>query len=161
MAELRRLIAEARAQGDFRRIVELVPYARLIGLELGTDDDGSLLYRLNYQPGNIGNAQLPAIHGGVIGGFMQHAALLEVLWNLDADVLPKAVDFSIDYLRPARPEVLCAQCTVVRQGQKVANVAVSAWQGSPQRIVATARIHYLLSRPWGDAADAPEGGATP
>jgi uncharacterized protein (TIGR00369 family) len=161
VAELRRLIDEARAKGDYRRIVDLVPYGRLIGLDLAPGDNGNLLFRLSFKPGNIGNPLVPALHGGVIGGFMQHAALLQVLWNLDVEVLPKAVDFSIDYLRPARLETLHAECTVVRQGQRVANVAVTAWQGSPQRIVATARIHVLLSRPCEGAADAAEGGTTP
>ena len=105
-----------------------------------------MLFSLPYRPSNIGNALLPALHGGVIAAFMEHSATLQLLWNMESTKLPKIIDFSIDYLRPGRPETLYADCSVVRQGQRVANVAVNAWQGSPERVVATARMHFLLSR---------------
>jgi uncharacterized protein (TIGR00369 family) len=147
MVELVELIAQSRATKDYERLAQFAPYAKLLGIAFGEEADGSLLYRLEYKPENIGNTLLPALHGGVIAGFMEHAATLEILWNRETISLPKIIDFSIDYLRPGRPEVLFAQCTLIRQGLRVANVAVSAWQGSPERTVATARMHFLLSRP--------------
>lgn len=147
MNELSALITEARRSGEYQPVVDLVPYARLLGMDLSDDADGRLLFRLRYQPQNIGNQLLPAIHGGVIAAFMEHSALLHVLWNLESAVLPKVVDFSIDYLRSGRPEPVYAHCSVVRQGQRVANVAVSAWQETPERVIATARTHFLLPRP--------------
>lgn len=147
MIELTRFVADARARGDSRAMVDLIPYARLLGMDFSECEPGKLCYRLAYREQNIGNHLLPALHGGVIAAFMEHAALLELLWNQETSVLPKVIDFSIDYLRPGRPETTFAECTVVRQGQRVANVAVSAWQSSRERVIATARCHYLLSRP--------------
>lgn len=147
MKQLMAFVEEARAARDYQRVVDLVPYARLLGMGCEAADEGRLLFRLDYRPENVGNQLLPAIHGGVIAAFMEHAALLQVLWNLETTVLPKVIDFSIDYLRPGRPLPTYAQCSVIRQGQRVANVAVSAWQEAPERAIATARTHFLLSKP--------------
>jgi len=146
MKELIDLVLEARAAGDCQRLVDLVPYARLIGMDFSATKQG-LLFRLPFRQENVGNYLLPAIHGGVVAAFMEHSALLQILWNMESTILPKVVDFSIDYLRPARAETTYANCSVIRQGQRIANVAVSAWQGEPDRVVATARMHFLLSRP--------------
>ncbi|RFA26166.1 hypothetical protein CAI21_17710 [Alkalilimnicola ehrlichii] len=106
-----------------------------------------LVFKLPFREQNVGNYRLPALHGGVIGAFMEHSALLQILWNMESDFLPKVIDFSIDYLRPGRPETIFAECEVLRQGQRVANVSIRTWQSDPAKPVATARSHFLLSRP--------------
>lgn len=146
MFDLAELIAQTRASKDYERLAQFAPYAKLLGITFSEDADGKLLFRLDYKPENIGNSMLPALHGGVIAAFMEHSATLEILWHRETVSLPKIIDFSIDYLRPGRAEPLLAQCSLVRQGLRIANVAVSAWQGSPERMVATARMHFLLSR---------------
>ena len=146
MKDFAAIVARARSRGDTAAIVELVPYARLIGMAFEQDDEG-LLFRLRFRKENIGNRVMPALHGGVIGAFMEHSAILQLLWNQDSSLLPKIVDFSIDYLRPGRDRDVLARCTVWRQGQRVANVAVAAWQDDARRTIATARAHFLLSHP--------------
>ncbi len=146
MTELTQLISEARAAGDYQRVVDMVPYASMLGIAFEADENGRLLFRLEYNERNIGNSLLPALHGGAIAAFMEHAALLELVWNQETVLLPKVIDFSIDYLRPGRPETVFAECHVIRQGQRVANVSVTAWQGDRNRIIATGRCHYLLTR---------------
>lgn len=144
MIEFVSFIRQARERRDYQAVVDLVPYARLLGMDF-SEQDGELLFRLVYRDQNIGNARVPALHGGVIGAFMEHSAILQLMWNLETTVLPKVVDFTIDYLRPGRPFATYARCNVLRQGQRVANVAVEAWQDDPQRLIAVARTHFLLS----------------
>ncbi|WP_440997197.1 PaaI family thioesterase [Arhodomonas sp. SL1] len=148
MKDLMDRIAAARAAGDPDALVALIPYARLLGIAF-RDEGGELSFRLGFQQGNVGNPHLPALHGGVIGAFMENAAALHLLWREEAGRVPKVVDFSIDYLRPGRPETLWARCDVRRQGRRVANVGVRAWQvaDGAEREVATARCHFLLSGP--------------
>lgn len=146
MTELETIIDEARAAGDPDRLVRHIPYARALGAgfrEIGNE----LLFSLAFRHENLGNPHLPALHGGVIGAFMENAAILHLLWRQETTRLPKVIDFSIDYLRPGRPEVAYAYCDVRRQGKRVANVGVTAWQGEgeEQRIIATARTHFLLT----------------
>jgi len=138
------LIQEARKTGDYQPFVKEIPYANLIGLELQALGD-DLLYKLPRNPDNIGNPLLPAIHGGVIGGFMELAASLELLLRSDPIVMPKMVDFSLDYLRAGRHQDTYAECQVWRQGNRVANVSVTAWQRHRREPIATARAHYLMA----------------
>src|SRR5690625_2522378 len=145
MQELTQSIADARARRDYQAIIDFVPYAKMIGIEVDRVEDDQLLLRLPYKRENIGNFRLPALHGGVIGAFMEHCAIVQTLWSLDSGRFPKIVDFSIDYLRPGRPETAYAACEVLRQGQRVANVSVKTWQSDPARPIATARGHFLLS----------------
>ncbi|KAB7623704.1 PaaI family thioesterase [Alkalilimnicola sp. S0819] len=145
MREFVAFIRQARARRDYRAVVEMVPYAGLLGMDFDEDEQG-LLFRLAYREQNIGNSQVPALHGGVIAAFMEHSAILQLMWNLESTVLPKVVDFTIDYLRPGRPRDTFARCQVLRQGQRVANVTVEAWQDDPARLIAVARTHFLLSR---------------
>jgi hypothetical protein len=68
----------AHARGDYAPLLQLIPYAGLIGIECSRVGD-DLLFRLPANKDNIGNPLLPAIHGGVIAGFMELAAALHLL----------------------------------------------------------------------------------
>jgi acyl-coenzyme A thioesterase PaaI-like protein len=93
---------------------------------------------------NVGNPTLPAIHGGALGGFMESAAIFHALGSVDSERVPKVIDFSIDYLRSGRYQDTYAMCEIVRQGRKVLNVSVSAWQNKRSEPIANARTHLLL-----------------
>jgi len=139
------LIQQAQASGDFQPLVDGIPYANLIGLEFqrfGND----VIFKLPNNPDNIGNPILPAIHGGVIGGFMELAASLHLLMFMDTPLMPKIVDFSLDYLRAGRSQDTFAECQVWRQGSRVANVSINAWQNNRENPIATARAHFLLAK---------------
>ena len=122
-----------------------VPHVRELGIELSRVDAGSAEGRLPYQPALIGNAALPALHGGVVASFMESAALMHLLLMLDEQRVPKSIDFSIDYLRSARAEESYAACAVERLGRRVAQVQIRCWQSDPARPVALARAHFLLA----------------
>lgn len=142
---LENIVHQARSSGDFKPLVDGIPYAKLLGLEfqrMGND----VLFTLPKNPDNIGNPILPAIHGGVIGGFMELAASLHLVMTMDTDALPKMIDFSLDYLRAGRHQDTFAECQVWRQGSRVANVAITAWQTNRSSPIATARAHFLLAR---------------
>ncbi len=112
---LEQLVRDARRNNDYSPLVELIPYAKLLGIEcLRLGDD--MVFRLPANKDNIGNPTLPAIHGGVIAGFMEHAAMLHLLTFMSIPHLPKIIDFSIDYLRAGHFRDTYAQCQVWRQG---------------------------------------------
>jgi acyl-coenzyme A thioesterase PaaI-like protein len=138
----------ARASGDYQSLMNAIPYAAVIGAEV-LQQEGELLFRLPKNPDNIGNPLLPAIHGGVIGGFMELAASIQVLIRAEPMGLPKLIDFSLDYLRAGRDQDTLVDCQIWRQGVRVANVAITAWQSDRQQPIATARAHFLLSASFG------------
>ena len=141
------IIEAAKAGGDPATLVAAMPYAAWLGLAPELGDDGGLLTRLRYQPKNIGNPVLPAIHGGVIGALLETAAIFHMLWEGETVVVPKIVTITVDYLRSARPVDTLAQATLTKQGRRIANVAVEAWQDDRAKPVAAARMHFLLPSP--------------
>ena len=138
------VLESARKDASPQQILDFIPYSSFIGAQAKMDGV-QVLYWLEKRASNIGNPSLPAIHGGVIGGFLELSAAIEILYTLDVGAVPKVVDFSLDYLRPGRYKTIYASCTVLRQGKKLVNVTASAWQDSPDKLIATARCHFLVS----------------
>lgn len=141
-------LARTRAEGDVEAWLALVPYARRIGVSAVLDPRGEgLLFRLDPREGNVGNVLLPALHGGVVAAFMETAATLDLMLASRAPRLPRLVDISIDYLRTARVAPTLARCSLLREGRRMGNVRVWAWQESEAVPVATARLHFVLGDP--------------
>ena len=156
MSDLAAARRAAKERADFSLLRQRVPYAAFLDVQV-TMEQGEPRFRLPFRPSLIGNTVLPALHGGVVAGFMENAALLHLLLLLDENKVPKSIDFSIDYLRSANALDSFAACTVARQGRRVAQVQIRCWQdekGHPGRTrdVALARAHFLL----GNSNDAPE-----
>lgn len=139
---MRDIIRKLKEKGAFTEINRHIPYAGFVGIEAFEDERG-LVSVLRYRESNIGNTQLPALHGGVVGALLEHAAILHLL--AAGDAFPKVINVSIDYLRPCRAVDTFARGTFVRQGRRIANVRVEAWQERPERPVAAAHAHFLLS----------------
>ncbi|MDI9780230.1 PaaI family thioesterase [Pseudomonas putida] len=140
---IRQQLNAAHAAGDYRPLLALIPYAGLIGIECEREGE-DLLFRLPASQDNIGNPLLPAIHGGVIAGFMELSAALYLLIYSESASIPKIIDFSIDYLRAGHLRDTYAQCQLWRQGRRVTNVAITAWQADRQSPIATARAHFKI-----------------
>ncbi|MCX8073902.1 MAG: PaaI family thioesterase [Candidatus Binatia bacterium] len=123
-------------------LLDAIPYARFLGVRVaGTKGHRELL--LPFRKELIGNPILPAIHGGVLGAFLE---LTAILCLLDAGVrerLPKPINFSIDYLRTAGPRDTHARAEIFKLGQRIANVHVVAWQTDPAKPVASGNGKFL------------------
>lgn len=137
------LIQQAPDAGTLGRWLQKIPYAGYLGIEARIED-GEILFILPENEELVGNAMLPAIHGGVVGGFMEMAGALHLIARMDQPVVPRTINFSLDYLRPTRLRDTYARCQVTRQGRQVANVAITAWQENSDTPCATARAHFLL-----------------
>jgi len=136
-------IAALKDAGDIVDINTLIPYAETVGLESFVDEKG-LITVLRFRESNIGNYGIRAIHGGVVGALLEHAGILQLLAETDAAVVPKIVNLSVDYLRPCLAADTFARGTVIKQGRRVANVRVVAWQDTPEKPVAAAHAHFLF-----------------
>ena len=92
-ADVRQRLNQAHAVGDYAPLLSLIPYAGLIGIECERQGE-QLLFRLPASADNVGNPLLPAIHGGVIAGFMELSAALYLLVYSESASIPKIIDFS-------------------------------------------------------------------
>jgi len=122
------------------------PYVDFLGVVEHPQVDAGPIYRLPFHEDLIGNPLLPAIHGGVLGGFAETVMFLHLVATNPpmAQGIPKAIDFAIDYLRPARPVDTYAQGLTIRLGNRVSLVQANLWQEDPQRPVAATRGHWLM-----------------
>lgn len=145
MSQLMQTFAALRETKDYTGIIEIIPYAKFLGVQFEETAEGELRFCLPYAERNIGNVLMPALHGGVIGGFLENAGLVHLMWVRESVEPPKVVDISFDYLRPAKPQTLYAQCELTKQGRRVANLLIEAWQEDRSKPIAVARAHFLLS----------------
>jgi acyl-coenzyme A thioesterase PaaI-like protein len=126
-----------------RRALERIPYARFLGVVLEEDDAGPLC-RLAFRDDLVGNVALPALHGGVVGAFLELTALVGLLEQTDSERVPRPINFAIDYLRSVGPRDTHARAEIVKHGRRIANVRVVAWQDDPARPVAAGTGNFLV-----------------
>jgi acyl-coenzyme A thioesterase PaaI-like protein len=136
-------IKQARENNNIDSLFELIPYTKMLNMS-SINMGKELVFVLAENKDNIGNPVLPALHGGAIGGFMENCAVFHILGHIDTSRIPKTIDFSIDYLSVGRLKNTYATCEVVRQGKKVINVDIIAWQEHRNNPIARARAHLLL-----------------
>jgi uncharacterized protein (TIGR00369 family) len=137
-------IREARASGDFNIVARAVPYFRFLRLDVRREERG-LVVLMPQDEKFIGNAMIPALHGGSLGAMMEAAAILQLLAASDSEHVPKTIDITVDYLRPPKPVDTFAFCSLTKHGRRVANVHVSCWQADPEKPVAAMHGHFLLA----------------
>ena len=136
-------MSEARAE-RLAALLDAIPYIRFLGMraELAGDEMTAIL---PFAERLVGNASVPALHGGVVGAFMEMTALAQLAIAEPSMRQPKAIDVTIEYLRPAKRFTTFARADVRKSGRRVANVHVEAWQEERSAPVAFLRGNFLLS----------------
>jgi uncharacterized protein (TIGR00369 family) len=127
-----------------KALVDAIPYARLLGVEVERVESAWDCV-LPFRDELVGNARLPAIHGGVLGSFLELTALLRLMDEDGVASVPKPINFSIDYLRSAGPRTTRARAEIFKLGRRIAHVHVVAWQEERDRPVAAGNGKFLLA----------------
>ena len=122
-------------------VLARIPYVAHLGARAELHGD-QMTAVLPFSPHLIGNPMLPALHGGVIGGFMELTAVIQL--SLQSGGAPKPIDVTVEYLRTGRPRDLFARAEVKKVGRRIANVQVEAWQDVRAKPIAALRGHFLL-----------------
>lgn len=142
--ELLKLARDAGEKVDLNALISAIPYAKFLGIEV--DQKGTEITTvLRFDPKIIGNPVLPALHGGVIGSFLETTAIIQLAYENGGEFLPKPIDITIDYLRSGRPQDTYARARITKHGRRVANVHVEAWQDEHTKPIAAAHGHFLLA----------------
>jgi uncharacterized protein (TIGR00369 family) len=120
------------------------PYARFLGLraEIAGDEMTAIL---PFSEHLVGNTLIPALHGGVVGAFLEMTAIAQLLVSEPQRRRAKTIDVTIEYLRPARALTTYARADLRKVGRRIANVHVEAWQEQRAAPVAMLRGHFLLA----------------
>ena len=132
------------AAQQLETFLQRVPYVRFLGMraELAGDEMTAIL---PFSPHLVGNTFLPALHGGVIGAFLEMTALAQLSVAQPSPRVHKTIDITIEYLRPGRAMTAYARADLRKVGRRVANVHVEAWQEARDQPIAFLRGHFLLS----------------
>lgn len=133
-----------RAQLDANALAKSVPYCAHLGVRVSVRD-GRLVLEMPFSDHLIGNPMVPAIHGGVIGSFLETAAISQVIWETAAKQTPKPVDITIDFFRTGRPVTSFAAARIVKLGRRVINVHAEMWQDDETKPVAMLHGHFLIT----------------
>lgn len=131
---------------NLEAFLQRVPYIRYLGMRVEMAGD-EMTAVLPFAQHLVGNPMLPALHGGVIGAFMEMTALAQLSLAQPERRVPKTIDITIEYLRPARAQDTFARAILRKVGRRVANVQVECWQDSRAQPVAGMTGHFLLRTP--------------
>ena len=123
-------------------VIAQIPYARFLEVREDNDEDGSLVV-LPFRDEIVGNVNLPAVHGGVVGAFLELTALLQLM-EQGLERVPRPINFNSEFLRSVGPRDTCGRAEIVKHGRRIANVRVLAWQDDPTRPVAAGIGNFLL-----------------
>jgi acyl-coenzyme A thioesterase PaaI-like protein len=140
-----RRFQELRRSGDFSALSGLVPYSSVVGFDLEETAQGPVTV-LRRKESNVGNTQIPAVHGGVVGALLEHAGIMQLLWACEVERFPRIINISLDFLRPClAAHETRARGVLIKQGRTVTNVRIEAWQSDPAKPVAAAHAHFLMT----------------
>ncbi len=136
----------ARESGSLDKFVAAIPYAQFMGISMDVSGD-DVIGKLAYSDHLIGNAAIPALHGGTLGALLESTAIFKLLWEAESVTVPKTINITVEYLRTGKPMDTFARAELTKHGRRIANVRAFAWQDDPNRPVAAANAHFLLSGP--------------
>jgi uncharacterized protein (TIGR00369 family) len=150
-------VIKQRRDAMLQSLIARVPYIQFLGIQMERHGD-ELTAVLAYKDQNIGNPMIPALHGGVTAAFLEVTAIMELSWAMTWEdmeagkitdqspriLLPKTIDFTVDYLRSGLPRDAYARARVNRSGRRYASVHVEAWQDNRSRMFAQATGHFLM-----------------
>lgn len=146
MTTLAALVSRLRAGDAVDLPLDAIPYAGRLGVvaELAGDRTTLLLPFAEPLIGAPGR-----IHGGVLAGLLELAAIVTLFRTLPADQpIPrlKPITVTTDFMREGTPVDTRAAAVVTRLGRRVANLRATAWQADPARPIAAATMTVLLAR---------------
>ncbi|HYR77377.1 MAG TPA: PaaI family thioesterase [Pyrinomonadaceae bacterium] len=117
-----------------------VPYAKLIGLELGEMKPGEANLHLDIRDELKQNQGV--VHGGAVASLIDTAAAFAVVTRLEPGERVTTTDLTIHYLRPITSGRLTATARIVRGGRRLFVLSVQV-TNDHQVLVATAVTGYI------------------
>ncbi|MFZ2469851.1 PaaI family thioesterase [Parvibaculum sedimenti] len=136
-------MTDTKTPRDLNAFIEGIPYARFLGISV--DQKGNEITTvMKFDEKLIGNPLLPALHGGVIGAFLEMTAIIQLAYETGSAAIPKPIGLTIDYLRSGKPVDTYARAQITKQGRRVATVHAEAWQEDRSKPIAATHGHFLL-----------------
>jgi acyl-coenzyme A thioesterase PaaI-like protein len=163
-------LSRSRRDSTLAWLTSGIPYISFLGITFDCRGD-ELTAILPFAEDNIGNPMIPALHGGVTSAFLEVTAIIALSWaalreDVEAGridpakfgpgtlpILPKTINFTVDYLRTGQARDAYARARIMRSGRRFASVQVEAWQDTAARPYALGLVHLLTPPAPGDPAE--------
>lgn len=136
-------VREGRRQSDPQRLLDLVPYAQFLGLSCAREGE-RLIVTMRFADALIGDASIPALHGGTLAGLLESTASFHALFVSEVVGMPKTISLTIDYLRSARAIETHCEAEVIRKGRRFVVIQVRAYQDDRSQPVAMANVKLKI-----------------
>jgi uncharacterized protein (TIGR00369 family) len=117
-----------------------VPYAKLLGLELGEISRGEVTIHLTVRD-ELKQYQ-GVVHGGAVASLIDTAAAFAILTQLELNERVTTTDLTVHYLRPVSSGRLTATARIVRGGRRLFVLSVEV-TNDQQILLATAVTSYI------------------
>lgn len=135
--------ADALTPDEERRVraaFEEIPYARLLGMELGELRRGAATLHLEARDELKRNRGI--LHGGVVASLADTAAAFAILTLTEPGQSSTTVDLTVHYLRPLSEGRATARARVVRAGLRIMVISVDVFDEN-QALAATALTSFI------------------
>jgi uncharacterized protein (TIGR00369 family) len=126
---------------------ELIPFNRYLGVRVAKATPGFARLEVPFRAELVGDPTRPALHGGVLSALADAAGGAAVWTGVeDERARVSTIDLRIDYLRPAKLELVIAEAQVVRVGNRVGVADVRLFQPSAEAdTIATGKGVYNIT----------------
>jgi len=125
---------------------EMIPFNRYLGVRMTKAEPGFARLEVPFRDELVGDPLRPALHGGVLSA-LADAAGGGAVWTAIEDERARVstIDLRIDYLRPAKLELVIAEAKIVRIGNRVGVADVRLFQPSNEEAtIATGKGVYNI-----------------
>lgn len=125
--------------------LQLPAYARALGIEVHTIEDGVPVLTVGFGPSVEGRPQ--HYHGGAIAGLLENAGYAALNTRLSEEgraAKLKPVNITVQYLSAGKSRPSFAKGRITRLGRRNANITVEAWQDDRSRPIASAVMNILM-----------------
>ena len=123
-----------------REAFEEIPFARLLGMELGELRRGAATLHLEAREELKRNRGI--LHGGVVASLADTAAAFAILTLAEPGQGSTTVDLTVHYLRPLAQGRATARARVVRAGRRIMVISVDVFDEN-QALAATALTSFI------------------
>lgn len=123
-----------------REAFEEVPFARLLGMELGELRRGAATLHLEAREELKRNRGI--LHGGVVASLADTAAAFAILTITEPGQGSTTVDLTVHYLRPLAEGRATAHARIVRAGRRIMVISVDVLDEN-QALAATALTSFI------------------
>lgn len=124
-------------------MIQRSPFARYLGVEIELNGTGRT-FRLDDRDEIVGNALIPALHGGAVAAFLELCCAAELARTMGIQLPPRPISINLQYIASAKRIPTFASAKVRRVGRRVAVVHGEAWQEDRNAPVCAAQCEFRV-----------------